>query len=40
MDRVIIIGGGVAGIIAATELVDNNYKGEIVIIDNGKDPFN
>ena len=40
MDRVIIIGGGVAGINAATELVDNNYKGEIVIIDKGKDPFN
>ena len=40
MDRIIIIGGGVAGINAATELVDSNYKGEIVIIDKGKDPFN
>ena len=39
MDRVTIIGGGVAGINAATELVDNNYKGDIVIIDKGKDPF-
>ena len=36
--KIVIVGAGVAGINAATKLVDNNYKGEIVIIDMGKDP--
>jgi uncharacterized FAD-dependent dehydrogenase len=35
-----IKGAGVAGINAATKLVDNNYKGKITIIDMGKDPYN
>ena len=37
--KIVIVGAGVAGINAATKLVDNNYKGEIVIIDMGKDPY-
>jgi len=36
--NIIIVGAGVAGINAATKLVDNNYKGNITIIDMGKDP--
>lgn len=36
--NIVIVGAGVAGINAATKLVDNNYKGKIVIIDMGKDP--
>jgi len=36
--KIVIVGAGVAGINAATKLVDNNYKGEIVIVDMGKDP--
>jgi len=40
MSDVVIIGGGVAGINAATELVDNKFQGKITIIDKGKDPFN
>ena len=40
MDKVVIIGAGVAGINAATKLVDNNYKGKITIIDMGKNPYN
>jgi uncharacterized FAD-dependent dehydrogenase len=36
--KIVIVGAGVAGINAATKLVDNNYKGKIVIIDMGKDP--
>ena len=40
MSDVVIIGGGVAGINAATELVDNKLQGKITIIDMGKDPFN
>ena len=36
--NVVIVGAGVAGINAATKLVDNNYKGKITIIDMGKDP--
>ena len=40
MSDVVIIGGGVAGINAATELVDNKFQGKITIIDMGKDPFN
>lgn len=39
--RIIIIGAGVAGINAATKLVDNGYPGELItIIDKGKDPNN
>jgi uncharacterized FAD-dependent dehydrogenase len=36
--KIVIVGAGVAGINAATKLVDNNYKGKITIIDMGKDP--
>ena len=35
---IVIVGAGVAGINAATKLIDNNYKGKITIIDMGKDP--
>ena len=35
---IVIVGAGVAGINAATKLVDNKYKGKITIIDMGKDP--
>ena len=38
--NVVIVGAGVAGINAATKLVDNNYEGKITIIDMGKDPYN
>jgi len=39
--KIIIIGAGVAGINAATKLVDNGYPGEyITIIDKGNDPHN
>ena len=37
--HVVIIGAGVAGVNAATKLVDNNYDGKITIIDMGKDPY-
>jgi len=37
--NVVIIGAGVAGINAATKLVDNNYQGKITIIDMGKNPY-
>jgi len=38
--KIVIVGGGVAGICAATKLVDNNYPGELItIIDMGKDPY-
>ena len=37
--RVVIIGAGVAGVNAATKLVDNNFDGKITIIDMGKDPY-
>ena len=40
MTKVVIVGAGVAGINAATKLVDNNFKGKITIIDMGKDPYN
>jgi len=36
---VVIIGAGVAGVNAATKLVDNNFKGKITIIDMGLDPY-
>jgi len=39
--RILIIGAGVAGINAATKLVDNDYPGELItIIDKGNDPIN
>ena len=37
--HVVIIGAGVAGVNAATKLVDNNFDGKITIIDMGKDPY-
>ena len=40
MERIVIIGAGVAGVNAATKLVDNGYIGEkITIIDMGNDPY-
>jgi uncharacterized FAD-dependent dehydrogenase len=39
--KIIIIGAGVAGINAATTLVDNGYDGSLItIIDKGNDPIN
>ena len=38
--NVVIVGAGVAGVNAATKLVDNNFEGKITIIDMGKDPYN
>lgn len=39
--KIIIVGAGVAGINAATKLVDKGYPGELItIIDMGKDPYN
>jgi uncharacterized FAD-dependent dehydrogenase len=42
MDKqIIIVGAGVAGINAATKLVDNGYPGNLItIIDKGNDPHN
>jgi len=38
--RIVIVGSGVAGINAATKLLDNGYPGtSITIIDAGKDPY-
>ena len=39
MTKVVIVGAGVAGINAATKLVDNNFQGKITIIDMGKNPY-
>jgi len=36
---VVIIGAGVAGVNAATKLIDNKFKGKITIIDMGKNPY-
>jgi uncharacterized FAD-dependent dehydrogenase len=37
--NIVIIGAGVAGVNAATKLVDNDFDGKITIIDMGKDPY-
>ena len=37
-ETTVIVGAGVAGVNAATKLIDNNYKGKITIIDMGKSP--
>ena len=37
--NVVMIGAGVAGVNAATKLVDNNFDGKITIIDMGKNPY-
>ena len=40
-EKLVIVGAGVAGVNAATKLVDSGYPGEnITIIDMGKDPYN
>ena len=39
-EKLVIVGAGVAGVNAATKLVDSGYPGEnITIIDMGKDPY-
>ena len=38
--KIVIVGAGVAGVNAATKLVDNGYPGNLItIIDMGKDPY-
>ena len=38
--KIVIVGAGVAGVNAATKLVDNGHPGELItIIDMGKDPY-
>ena len=40
-EKIVIVGAGVAGVNAATKLVDNGYDGSrITIIDMGNDPYN
>ena len=40
MEKIVIVGAGVAGVNAATKLVDNGYPGELItIIDMGKSPY-
>jgi uncharacterized FAD-dependent dehydrogenase len=40
MKKIVIVGAGVAGVNAATKLVDNGYPGEMItVIDMGKDPY-
>ena len=39
MNHVVIVGAGVAGVNAATKLVDNNFDGKITILDMGLDPY-
>ena len=40
MEKLVIVGAGVAGVNAATKLVDNGYPGEMItVIDMGKDPY-
>jgi uncharacterized FAD-dependent dehydrogenase len=40
MEKLVIVGAGVAGVNAATKLVDNGYPGEMItIIDMGKSPY-
>jgi len=40
-EKLLIVGAGVAGVNAATKLVDSGYPGkDITIIDMGKDPYN
>ena len=40
VEKLVIVGAGVAGVNAATKLVDSGYPGEnITIIDMGKDPY-
>ena len=40
MEKIVIIGAGVAGVNAATKLVDNGYPGDLItIIDMGNDPY-
>jgi uncharacterized FAD-dependent dehydrogenase len=39
--KIVIVGAGVAGVNAATKLVDNGYPGHLItMIDMGKDPYN
>lgn len=39
--KIVIVGAGVAGVNAATKLVDNGYPGNLItIVDMGKDPYN
>ena len=39
-EKIVIVGAGVAGVNAATKLVDKGYPGELItIIDMGKDPY-